>query len=121
MAQLPPAQADEIIGKRIQMRRKEMGLTAEQLSEKIGISNQQLLRYERGDNKINININHLMLIARALDTPLNWFFLDCCIKTKDSSHDELKARYDYHWQQLNAAQRAAIVHFLDLMNSNAKK
>lgn len=118
MAQLTPTQADSLIGKRIQLRRKESGLTADQLSERIGISQQQLLRYERGDNKINIS--HLMLIADTLDTPLNWFFLDCC-KKADLSNDELKARYDFHWERFDHEQRRAIVQFLDLMGENRFK
>ena len=118
MAQLNPSKADHLIGKRIQMRRKEVGLTADQLSENIGISQQQLLRYERGDNKINIS--HLMLIAQALDTPLNWFFLDCCSKAT-LTNDELKARYDYHWQQFDHQQRQAVVNFLDLMSASYQK
>lgn len=117
MAQLNPTQADSLIGKRIQLRRKELRLSADQLSEKIGISQQQLLRYERGDNKINIS--HLMLIAQALDTPLNWFFLDCCAKATLTS-DELKARYDFHWQQFDDQQRRAVINFLDLLSVGNK-
>ncbi|WP_159991782.1 helix-turn-helix domain-containing protein [Pelistega ratti] len=113
MAQLTPSIADTLIGKRMQLRRKERGLTADQLSEKIGISQQQLLRYERGDNKININ--HLMRVAEALETPLNWFFLDCCSKAT-LTNEELKARYDFHWQQFDAQQRQAVVNFLDFLS-----
>ena len=118
MAQLNPSKADAMIGKRIQMRRKEVGFTADQLSEKIGISQQQLLRYERGDNKINIS--HLMLIAQALETPLNWFFLDCCSKAT-LTNDELKARYDFHWEQFDQLQRQAVVNFLDLLSVSYQK
>ncbi len=118
MAQLNPTKADHMIGKRIQMRRKEIGLTSDQLSEKIGISQQQLLRYERGDNKINVS--HLMLIAQATETPLNWFFLDCCSKASLTS-DELKARYDFHWQQFDPQQRQAVVNFLDLLSASYQK
>lgn len=115
MAQLNPSYIDRLIGKRIQMRRKELKLTADQLSEKIGISQQQLLRYERGDNKVNIT--HLMLIANALATPINWFFLECCNKTT-LTNDELKARYDFHWQQFDHQQRQAVVQFLDLLSAS---
>ena len=67
MSKLSVTDVDRFIGKRIQQRRKELGLTASSLSEQIGIAQQQLSRYERGDNKINIS--HLVEIAAALDTP----------------------------------------------------
>lgn len=123
MAKLQVSHADQYIGKRIQMRRKETGFTAEQLSEQIGISSQQLLRYERGDNKINIQ--HLILIAQALQTPLNWFLLGLCACQQSpqmqQDNQDLKARYDYHWQQFSAEQRQAIIQFLDLLHSGEKK
>lgn len=75
MAQLKSLQIDQLIGKRIQIRRKELKLSAEKLSEYINISQQQLSRYERGINKINVS--HLVNIAVCLKTPISWFFLDC--------------------------------------------
>ncbi len=44
MAQLNATCHDKSVGGRIQMRRKELGLTAEALAEKIGITQQQLSR-----------------------------------------------------------------------------
>lgn len=72
MSKLSVTEVDRLIGKRIQQRRKELGLTASILSEQIGIAQQQLSRYERGDNKINVS--HLVEIAVALDTEIGWFF-----------------------------------------------
>ncbi|MDY4280589.1 MAG: helix-turn-helix transcriptional regulator, partial [[Pasteurella] mairii] len=70
MSKLSVTDVDRFIGKRIQQRRKELGLTASALSEQIGIAQQQLSRYERGDNKINVS--HLVEIATALDTSIGW-------------------------------------------------
>ncbi|MBH5329690.1 helix-turn-helix transcriptional regulator [Eikenella sp. S3360] len=109
MAQLTASAFDAAVGQRIQLRRKEHKMSAEVLSEKIGISQQQLSRYERGENKINLS--HLIQIAEILDTPLNWFFIGCCGKPKNN--DELKARLDFHWQQFNDQQKQAVVFFLD--------
>ncbi|MDD6909914.1 helix-turn-helix domain-containing protein, partial [Actinobacillus minor] len=47
MSKLSVTDVDRFIGKRIQQRRKELGLTASALSEQIGIAQQQLSRYER--------------------------------------------------------------------------
>lgn len=73
MAQLSSDSADKQVGQRIQMRRKELGITAQHLAELVDISHQQLSRYERGTNKINVA--HLVNIAITLDTPISWFSL----------------------------------------------
>lgn len=112
MAQLAVSDFDKAIGKRIQMRRKEIHLSADKLSEKIGISQQQLSRYERGDNKINIT--HLIHIAQVLKTPLNWFLMDCY--PESNIHiDDLKQRLDFHWQNLSDEQKIVLIRFLDLL------
>ncbi len=121
MAKLASDSTDHLIGKRIQMSRKEVGLTAQKLSELIGISQQQLSRYERGTNKINIG--HLVRLSIALKTPISWFFLDCFpedynpqstpstyVPVKDA---DLKSRLDFIWNKLSSRQRQALVSFMD--------
>ncbi|MTC10772.1 helix-turn-helix domain-containing protein, partial [Providencia stuartii] len=44
-----------IVGKKIKRYRKEMNLTAEELGRYIGVSQQQISRYESGVNHINID------------------------------------------------------------------
>ncbi|EJD6584521.1 helix-turn-helix transcriptional regulator, partial [Providencia rettgeri] len=41
-------------GKKIKLLRKQKGLTASELGEQMGVSQQQISRYERGVNHINI-------------------------------------------------------------------
>lgn len=120
MSKLSVTDVDRFIGKRIQQRRKELGFTASVLSEQIGIAQQQLSRYERGDNKINVS--HLVEIATALDTPIGWFFIDCLSEeTKITNtrkfipigEDEVRERLAYHIDQLNADERRGLLVFLD--------
>lgn len=121
MAKLASDGTDHLIGKRIQMRRKEVGLTAQELSELIDISQQQLSRYERGTNKINVS--HLVRLSIALKTPVSWFFIDCFpedftpqtnpshfVPVKDS---DLKSRFDFVWNKLSSRQRQALISFMD--------
>lgn len=75
MPKIPTSDFDKKLGKRIQLRRKELGQTTMIFSENIGISQQQLSRYERGQNKITPT--HLFSIAHYTKTPISWFFLDC--------------------------------------------
>ncbi|WP_283397320.1 helix-turn-helix domain-containing protein [Wielerella bovis] len=122
MAKFIADDVDSAIGKRIQQRRKEMNLTAENLAEQIGVSQQQFSRYERGTTKINVS--HLVRIAVILNTPISWFFADSCADNLNFSptqypvplaQDELKQRMDYLWQQLNKEQKRYLILFLDNM------
>lgn len=60
------------IGQRIGILRKEKGLSREELAFKIGISHQQLFKYEIGENRITVD--RLILIALALDIRIINFF-----------------------------------------------
>lgn len=119
---------DRLIGKRIQLRRKELGLTASVLSEKIGIAQQQLSRYERGDNKINVS--HLVEIATVLKTSISWFFLDCISEeTITTNHytfipvmeDEIIKRLNFHLEHLTVDERRGLLIFLDSLAKNNKQ
>ena len=55
------------IGKRIKDRRKELGLNAETIAEKIGVSPATIYRYESADI-LNMGIDKVELIAEALYT-----------------------------------------------------
>lgn len=105
MAQLISTEIDKLIGQRIQQKRKELGYTAEKLSEYVDISQPQLSRYERGTNKINMS--HLVAIATFLKTPISYFFADC-MEIAEWNNDEL----DRHWQELTTPQKTIFVAFL---------
>lgn len=60
------------IGAAIRRRRKALGLSQEQLAEKVGVSYQQVQRYENGIT--TLNVESLQRIARALDVPSASFF-----------------------------------------------
>ena len=62
----------EEIGKRIAILRKEKSISREYLASKIGISHQQLFKYEVGENRITAD--KLVLIAGALKLKIVNFF-----------------------------------------------
>lgn len=55
------------IGKRIKERRLDVGISADELAEKIGVSRATMFRYENGDID-GINVKKLIPIAKALRT-----------------------------------------------------
>ncbi|KLU16007.1 MULTISPECIES: helix-turn-helix domain-containing protein [Xenorhabdus] len=84
--------ANLLVGKRIQTRRKELGITATALAKELGLSQQQLSRYETGVNRINIS--HLVNIADIFNTPIQWFFEDCKpVKKEDCSVNKITDQY----------------------------
>jgi transcriptional regulator with XRE-family HTH domain len=54
------------------MRRNMLGLSQDKLSEKIGLTFQQVQKYERGANRIGASRLHEL--ARVLDVPVSFFF-----------------------------------------------
>lgn len=73
------------IGIIIRNRRKELGLSQEQLSEKVGVSYQQIQRYENGGSMLNVE--NVQRVAKALAIPVTQFFEDsmCPSVDKDAS------------------------------------
>lgn len=60
------------IGERIKRRRKELGISQERLAEILGVTYQQVQRYENGTNRLNVE--NIQLIAAALSVPVSYFF-----------------------------------------------
>ena len=63
---------DVHVGKRVRHRRWMLGVTQQQLAEKVGIKFQQIQKYETGMNRISAS--RLWDIAEALDAPISFFF-----------------------------------------------
>lgn len=68
------ARVDAAIGERIRRRRVELGLTQDQLACRLGVSYQQIQKYERGANRISAS--GLYALARRLDVAPGYFFAD---------------------------------------------
>jgi transcriptional regulator with XRE-family HTH domain len=67
-----PHPVDRHVGLRIRMRRKEIGVSQERLAEALGITFQQVQKYERGANRVSAS--KLWEIATALRTPVGYFY-----------------------------------------------
>ena len=69
---LTASDIDSLVGDRIRRRRILLGFTQDQLGEALGISYQQIQKYETGANRISAG--RLYQIAETLETPVGWFF-----------------------------------------------
>jgi transcriptional regulator with XRE-family HTH domain len=63
---------DVHVGKKVFQRRWMLGMTQQQLGEKVGIRFQQIQKYESGANRISAS--RLWEIAAALQAPVSFFF-----------------------------------------------
>lgn len=67
-----PNPVDSHVGARIRMRRKLLGVSQEKLAEQLGLTFQQVQKYERGANRVSAS--KLYEIARALQSSVTYFF-----------------------------------------------
>lgn len=69
-----PDPIDVHVGGRMQLRRTLMGMTQEQLAKSIGVSFQQVQKYERGLNRLSAS--RLFDVCQALGVSITYFFED---------------------------------------------
>lgn len=65
---------DAHVGTRIRLRRTLMGMSQERLGEALGLTFQQVQKYERGVNRVGAS--RLFDLSRVLDVPISFFFDD---------------------------------------------
>jgi len=80
-----PGIADPVdihVGGRVRLRRTLMGLSQEKLGEAVGLTFQQIQKYERGANRIGAS--RMFDLSKVLDVPVSFFF--------DDMSEEIKKR-----------------------------
>lgn len=69
-----PNPIDVHVGQRIRQRRTLLGMSQEKLASLLGLTFQQVQKYERGANRVGSS--RLFDLSRVLDTPVSYFFED---------------------------------------------
>ena len=67
-----PRPVDQHVGHRLRQRRTLLGLSQEKLGEAVGLTFQQIQKYERGANRIGAS--RLFQLSQILDVPVGYFF-----------------------------------------------
>jgi len=70
--QRKPNPIDIHVGSRIRLRRTMLGMSQEKLGDALGITFQQIQKYEKGANRVGAS--RLQEISRILNTPVAFFF-----------------------------------------------
>ncbi len=72
VAKYGPNQVDVHVGGRVRLRRTLLGMSQEKLGEALGLTFQQVQKYERGVNRIGSS--RLFHLSQILDVPVSFFF-----------------------------------------------
>ena len=83
-----PNPIDIHVGSRVRLRRTLLGMSQEKLGEAIGLTFQQVQKYERGENRIGSS--RLFDLARVLDVPVAYFFEDMSADTAARTPSRIK-------------------------------
>lgn len=95
--------ADKFIGDKIYQLRLANGFSRQQLAEMIGVTHQQLQKYEKGTNRIAAG--RLLLIAKALNKPVAYFYSDfdetSTDQETDTTHQRMCIEVSRNFMKLN--------------------
>jgi len=69
-----PNPVDVHVGSRIRLRRTLLGLSQDKLGQALGLTFQQVQKYERGANRVGAS--RLFELSRILDVPVSFFYDD---------------------------------------------
>lgn len=83
-----PNPIDKHVGSRVRMRRLLVGMSQEKLGTALGITFQQIQKYEKGTNRIGAS--RLQQIADILGVPVSYFFEDAAGDAIDDGFSERK-------------------------------
>ncbi len=78
-----PNPIDIHVGARVRLRRNLLGLTLETLAKAVGVTYQQLQKYERGVNRVGAS--RLFTLGRALEVPVAFFFEELPAAAKNAT------------------------------------
>jgi transcriptional regulator with XRE-family HTH domain len=81
-----PNPVDVHVGSRVRLRRTLLGMSQEKLGEAIGLTFQQVQKYERGANRVGAS--RLYDLSRVLDVPVSFFFDDMKPETIETVRQE---------------------------------
>jgi transcriptional regulator with XRE-family HTH domain len=117
---------DGIVGRNIRVHRLVKGLTQEELGEKLGVTFQQIQKYEKGTNRVGSG--RLYGIADILEVPVAAFFEGGETKSKsrnsspyDLLADPVSLRMVQAFSRIsNSKARRAVLALVETINSSGK-
>lgn len=78
-----PNPVDVHVGQRVRLRRTILGVSQERLGNAVGLTFQQIQKYERGTNRISASM--LFKFGEALNVPVSFFYDDMPDSTREAA------------------------------------
>jgi len=108
------------VGSRIRLERNAKGFTQERLANEIGVSFQQVQKYEKGTNRVGAG--RLTAIAAVLEIPVNKLIGDALESTKNTNTLDLMnqphaIKLLRLWQIITPPQRASMIALIETLAS----
>lgn len=111
-----PHPIDTHVGSRIRLRRRTLGISQEKLADQLGLTFQQVQKYERGHNRVSAS--KLFQIAQALDTDIGYFFQGA---GADGSHVETESERTAFANFLSGAEGLELVNLWPKVPHKARR
>ncbi|TNE65987.1 MAG: XRE family transcriptional regulator [Alphaproteobacteria bacterium] len=110
-----PHPIDISVGERLRAIRRQRGLTQSELGGTLGLTFQQIQKYERGANRISAS--RLALLANALAVPVGAFFEDGDTAGIDRNEDEIQELVTC-FERMSPALKEDFVRLIDTIAAN---
>ena len=114
----PKQPVDIFVGSRMRMRRLLNGLTQKELAQMLGVSFQQLQKYEKGTSRIGPA--RLQLVAQKLDVPITFFFDGAAGATEEVDGDPPAAAFVHKMVAMTDGQQLARA-FMSITDSKIRR
>ena len=119
MTRRDPNYIDVHVGSRIRMRRQIVSMSQEKLGEMLGITFQQVQKYEKGSNRISAS--RLFYAAKILGVPVQAFFEDLPGSENDTGFNESNEQNNVMSSLMNAEGIQLAKAFRDADNTTKRK
>lgn len=103
---------DELIGRNIRGLRISLGLSRDQLAKKIGVTHQQLQKYEVSSNRISAS--RLVIVAKALGKGVSYFSGESDEEVYDI-HSRMTIELQRSFSKLNYNMRVVINNLVKML------
>jgi transcriptional regulator with XRE-family HTH domain len=114
-----PNPIDKHVGSRVRMRRVLVGLSQEKLGDSLGVTFQQVQKYEKGTNRIGAS--RLQQISSVLNVPIAFFFEDAPMEAERGGFSE-SGGSDYVVDFLSTSEGVALTRaFMRIKDSKVRR
>ncbi|WP_321393300.1 helix-turn-helix transcriptional regulator [Emcibacter sp.] len=102
-----PNPVDVHVGSRVRLRRTLLGMSQEKLGKALGLTFQQIQKYERGANRIGSS--RLFQLSQILDVPVSFFFDDMSAEVASGQGSKDKDAQTFEVDQMSRRETLELV------------